>query len=60
MTQLSALTHVGGASFACMRSLACGRPGDSALLLACMFGVLLLFHMCVSHTNNQGAGEVLS
>jgi hypothetical protein len=32
----------------CMCSLACGRPGDSALLLACMFGVLLLFHMYAS------------
>jgi hypothetical protein len=32
-------------TFACMSSLACGRLGDSALLLACMFRVLLLFHM---------------
>jgi hypothetical protein len=38
-------SHAHEYSFACMSSLACGRPGDSALLLACMFGVLLLFHM---------------
>jgi hypothetical protein len=43
-------SSVGGASFACMSSLACGRPGDSALLLACMFGVLLYFHRsCKCH-----------
>jgi hypothetical protein len=49
-------SSVGGASFACMSSLACGRPGDSALLLACMFGVLLLFRIlqCASCLTDGG------
>jgi hypothetical protein len=34
----------------CMCSLACGRSGASALLLACMLGVLLLCHKVVSRT----------
>jgi hypothetical protein len=35
----SICSTVGDVSFACMCSLACGRPGDSVLLLACMLGV---------------------
>jgi hypothetical protein len=51
-----------------MNSLACGRPGDSALLLACMFGVLLLFQKescaytsttCYGNSTENSASDLL-